>query len=68
MEAQNRKLALDLDFLQNRWGKDTPSIRDMYESDIKQAHKLISETNIAREELQNKIQKLRDEIHHIRRK
>jgi intermediate filament protein if len=31
LEAQNRKLATDLSYLQTRWGQDSTSVRDMYE-------------------------------------
>jgi hypothetical protein len=34
LEAQNRKLGADLDMLRGRWGKDTGSIKIMYESEI----------------------------------
>jgi intermediate filament protein if len=34
LEAQNRKLAADLDMLRNRWGKDTQSIKIIYETEI----------------------------------
>lgn len=31
LEAQNRKLATDLAYLQTRWGQDSTSVRDMFE-------------------------------------
>lgn len=34
LEAQNRKLKADLDMLAGRKGKDTVTIRTMYESEI----------------------------------
>lgn len=34
LEAQNRKLAADLDLLRGRWGKDTLSVRAMYEGEL----------------------------------
>lgn len=34
LEAQNRKLAADLDMLRGRWGKDTSSIKIMYEGEL----------------------------------
>lgn len=34
LEAQNRKLAADLELLKGRWGKDTHSIKTMYESEL----------------------------------
>ncbi|KHJ87291.1 hypothetical protein OESDEN_12937 [Oesophagostomum dentatum] len=34
LEAQNRKLAADLDALRSKWGKDTHNIRNMYEGEL----------------------------------
>ncbi|VDN25709.1 unnamed protein product [Cylicostephanus goldi] len=34
LEAQNRKLAADLELLRSKWGKDTHSIRTMYEGEL----------------------------------
>ncbi|KAH7732188.1 Muscle cell intermediate filament protein OV71 [Aphelenchoides avenae] len=62
LEAQNRKLAADLDHLRNRWGRDATSVRDMYEGDLKQALKVIDETNRQREDLEREIRKLQEEI------
>ena len=68
LEAQNRKLAADLDFLRNRWGRDTHSIRDMYESELKQAKKVLHDANKDRDELEKQIKSLHDEIGTYRRK
>lgn len=68
LEAQNRKLAADLDFLRNRWGRDTHSIRDMYESELKQAKKVLDDANKERDELERQIKATHDEIATYRRK
>jgi intermediate filament protein if len=34
LEAQNRKLAADLEMLRGRWGKDATTIKTMYESEL----------------------------------
>lgn len=34
LEAQNRKLNADLDMLRGRWGKDTSSIKIMFEGEL----------------------------------
>uniref|UniRef100_A0A914EIV8 IF rod domain-containing protein n=1 Tax=Acrobeloides nanus TaxID=290746 RepID=A0A914EIV8_9BILA len=68
LEAQNRKLAADLDFLRNRWGRDTHSICGMYESELKQAKKVLHDANKDREELEKQIKSLHDKIGAYRRK
>ncbi len=68
LEAQNRKLAVDLDFLRGRWGRDTGNVRDMYEADLKQARKLIDDTNQQRADMEKQIKALRDEIAAMKKK
>ncbi|VDK66611.1 unnamed protein product [Anisakis simplex] len=43
LEAQNRKLAADLDLLRGRWGKDTMSVRTMYEGELQVCRNKASE-------------------------
>lgn len=40
MEAQNKKLADELDALKSRWGKQTTVIKTMYQTDLDQVRKL----------------------------
>ncbi|GMR61623.1 hypothetical protein PMAYCL1PPCAC_31818, partial [Pristionchus mayeri] len=68
LEAQNRKLGGDLDMLRSRWGKDTSSMRVMYESELKEARNLIDETHRTRADLDAQIKKLIDELSEYRRK
>ncbi|CAI5455312.1 unnamed protein product [Caenorhabditis angaria] len=68
LEAQNRKLAADLDALRSKWGKDTHNIRNMYEGELSDAQKLINDTNNQRKELEGQIRKMQDELTEIRRK
>ncbi|VDM24024.1 unnamed protein product [Toxocara canis] len=68
LEAQNRKLAADLDLLRGRWGKDTLSVRAMYEGELQEARKLVDDTNRQREELEKEIRKLLDELSECRRR
>ncbi|KAK6113519.1 Intermediate filament protein ifb-1 [Brugia pahangi] len=62
LEAQNRKLAADLDLLRGKWGKDTFNIKQMYEGEISDARKLINETIKQRDELEKQIRKMQDEL------
>uniref|UniRef100_A0A0N5ACK4 IF rod domain-containing protein n=1 Tax=Syphacia muris TaxID=451379 RepID=A0A0N5ACK4_9BILA len=68
LEAQNRKLAADLELLRSRWGKDTLSVRTMYEAELQQAQKVKDDTDRERQELENQIRKLMEEITEYRRK
>ncbi|VDN21069.1 unnamed protein product [Gongylonema pulchrum] len=68
LEAQNRKLAADLDLLRGRWGKDSLSVRAMYEGELQEARKVINDTNSEREDLEKQIRKLMDELADYRRR
>ncbi|TMS36309.1 hypothetical protein L596_003503 [Steinernema carpocapsae] len=68
LEAQNRKLSADLDMLRSRWGKDTSSIKSMYESELIQAKTLIGDTEKEKNNLQDQVKKMMEELAEYRRK
>lgn len=68
LEAQNRKLAADLEALRGRWGKDTSSIKQMYEGELAEARKLIDETAKARKGIEDQIAKLQNDLADYRKK
>ncbi|VDN08407.1 unnamed protein product [Thelazia callipaeda] len=68
LEAQNRKLAADLDLLRGKWGKDTFNIKQMYEGELLEASKLIGETAKQRDDLDKQILKMQDELNQYRKR
>jgi intermediate filament protein if len=68
LEAQNRKLGNDLEALRNRWGKDTSSIKAMYEGELGQARKLIDDTGKAKADVEGQIGRLQQELQDFRRR
>ena len=44
LEAQNRKLADELEKLKQRWGKETAAVKAMYQAELDEARKLLDET------------------------
>jgi intermediate filament protein if len=68
LEAQNRKLAADLEALRSRWGKDTSSIKSMYEGELSEARKLIDETSKAKANLDGQIGRLQHDLAEYRKK
>uniref|UniRef100_A0A915KQF9 IF rod domain-containing protein n=1 Tax=Romanomermis culicivorax TaxID=13658 RepID=A0A915KQF9_ROMCU len=68
LEAQNRKLGADLESLRSRWGKDTSSIKNMYEGELLEARKLIDETSKSKAGLEGQIGRLQQELAEWRRK
>ena len=83
LEAQNRKLAADLEALRGRWGKDTSSIKQMYEGErrvlsctlskstageLTEARKLIDQTAKDRANIEEQIGKLQKDLADYRKK
>ncbi|VDK79635.1 unnamed protein product, partial [Onchocerca ochengi] len=68
LEAQNRKLAADLDLLRGKWGKDTFNIKKMYEGEILDARKLINDTAKQRNDLEKQIRKMQDDLTEYRKR
>ncbi|MFH4975949.1 hypothetical protein AB6A40_002658 [Gnathostoma spinigerum] len=68
LEAQNRKLAADLDMLGSKWGKDTFNIKQMYEAELHEAGKVVGETDIQREKVEDEIRKFFNELAAMRKK
>lgn len=68
LEAQNRKLAADLEALRGRWGKDTSSIKTMFEGELSEARRLIDETAKNKAEIEVQIARLQEDLAEYKRK
>lgn len=62
LEAQNKKLEAELEALRNRKQEDWKPIRDMYEGELAQARKVITEFSTQRGIGEGKIANLQDQI------
>ncbi|XP_076455321.1 70 kDa neurofilament protein-like [Babylonia areolata] len=62
LEAQNRKLASELDDLRSKWGKETNAVKTMYETELEEARKVIEETNKDRSRLQVRVGQLEEQM------
>lgn len=67
LEAQNRKLAGELDQLKGHWGKETSAIKQMYETELEEARKLIDETNKEKARLQLRVGQLEEQLDDFQR-
>ncbi|KAK7478474.1 hypothetical protein BaRGS_00030320 [Batillaria attramentaria] len=67
LEAQNRKLASELDDLKGKWGKETSAIKVMYEAELKEARDVIDETNKEKSKLEVRVQTLQDQMNEMQR-
>ena len=67
LEAQNRKLASELDDLRSKWGKETNAVKTMYETELEEARKVIDETNKDRSRLQVRVGQLEEQLEDVAR-
>ncbi|VEL12688.1 unnamed protein product [Protopolystoma xenopodis] len=62
LEAQNRKLANELNTLRDRWGKETERIKAMYEVEMEQLRRLLNAAEKAKAELELRINSMEDQL------
>jgi len=62
LEAQNRKLADELDKLKSKWGKETSQIKAMYQAELDEARKLLDEAVKERARLEVRVASLEEQL------
>ncbi|XP_064650334.1 60 kDa neurofilament protein-like isoform X2 [Lineus longissimus] len=62
LEAQNKKLAGELDDLRAKWGRETAEVKGIYEGELAQARKLLDESERERCKLELKVPSLQEEL------
>lgn len=67
LEAQNKKLASELEQLRSHWGKETNKIKLMYETELTEARKLIDDTNKEKSRLQLRVGQLEEQLNDVMR-
>jgi intermediate filament protein if len=68
LEAQNRKLADELDKLKSRWGKETQAVKAMYQAELDEARKLLDDAEKEKARLEIRVSSLEEEIQELRNK
>ena len=62
LEAQNKKLVTELEQLRSHWGKETSAVKQMYETELDEARKLIDDTNKEKARLQLRVGQLEEQL------
>lgn len=62
LEAQNKKLVKELEQLRSHWGKETSAVKQMYETELDEARKLIDDTNKEKARLQLRVGQLEEQL------
>ncbi|KAH9500744.1 hypothetical protein Btru_076379 [Bulinus truncatus] len=67
LEAQNKKLASELEQLKSHWGKETSAVKQMYDTELNEARKLIDDTNKEKARLQLRVGQLEEQMDDVTR-
>jgi len=68
LEAQNKKLADELDKLKAKWGKETTQIKAMYEAELQQAKNLLDDCEKEKKRLEERVAALEEQIEELKQK
>ena len=68
LEAQNRKLADELEKLKQKWGKETTAIKAMYQAELDEARKLLDEAEKEKARYQIRADSLEEQLNELREK
>jgi intermediate filament protein if len=68
LEAQNRRLADELDKLKMKWGKETAQIKAMYHAELDEARRALDDAEREKARLEIKVASLEEQIEEIRLK
>jgi intermediate filament protein if len=68
LEAQNRKLADELDKLKSKWGKETTAIKAMYQAELDEARRLLDDAEKEKARLQIRCSTIEQELEELREK
>jgi len=67
LEAQNRKLASELEHLKTKWGKETSAIKSMFEQELAEARKLIDDLTRDKNKLEIQNSSIQEEMNNLRK-
>ena len=68
LEAQNRRLADELDKLKQKWGKETAAIKAMYQAELDEARRLLDDAEKEKAKHQLRCDSLEEEIAELKDK
>ena len=66
LEAQNRKLADDLEKLKSKWGVETRQIKAMFQAELDEARHLLDDAEREKARLEIRVASLEEQLEDIR--
>jgi intermediate filament protein if len=68
LEAQNRKLASELENLKAKWGKETTAIKAMYQAELDEARRLLDDAEKEKARYQLQAESLEEQMNEMRQR
>jgi len=68
LEAQNKRLADELDKLKAKWGKETSNVKVMYQAELDEARRLLDEANREKGRLEVRVASLEELLEELRKR
>jgi intermediate filament protein if len=68
LEAQNKRLADELEKLKSKWGKETTQIKAMYQAELDEARRLLEESDKDKARLEIRVASLEEQLDELRQK
>jgi intermediate filament protein if len=68
LEAQNRRLADELEKLKAKWGKETTQIKAMYQAELDEARKCLDDSDREKARLEIRVASLEEQLEELRQK
>jgi len=68
LEAQNRRLADELEKLKSKWGKETTAIKAMYQAELDEARKLLDDADKEKARLEIRVASLEEQLEEHRQR
>ncbi len=66
LEAQNRRLADELDRLKSKWGKETTAIKAMYQAELDEARRLLDDAEKEKARLEIRCASLEEQVDELK--
>ena len=68
LEAQNRRLADELEKLKQKWGKETEAIKAMYQAELDEARRLLDESEKEKARFQIRADSVEEQLNELKDK
>ena len=68
LEAQNKKLQIELDMLKSKWGQETKHIEKMYQVELEEARSVLNDTAKTKDGLQVKLDRSEQELNEMKKR